>query len=294
MALLKTPGQHVNELNKAVQFLVKSRSGYGVFGNTQGTVLALKALTEYAKQSKKTAEDGTIEIYSGNKKIAEKNYKAGETGTIQIDSLGKYFSEGHNNIKVKFTGTKNPLPYSVGVDYNTSLPPSSPECNVEIKTKLLSKTAYVGETVRLNTTLENHKSEGLPSTMAIIGIPAGMTAQPWQLKELQDKKIIDYYEVMGNNVVFYFRSMAPNEKKEINLDLKAEMPGEYDAPASSAYLYYTNEYKCWSGVDRITIKKPANQETYYLALSRSWAVQDRFLLPAFWSGWREEVKEGRW
>jgi hypothetical protein len=258
MALLKTPGQHVNELNKAVQFLVKSRSGYGVFGNTQGTVLALKALTEYAKQSKKTAEDGTIEIYSGNKKIAEKNYKAGETGTIQVDSLGKYFSEGHNNIKVKFVGTKNPLPYSIGVDYNTSLPPSSPECNVEIKTKLLSKTAYVGETVRLNTTLENHKGEGLPSTMAIIGIPAGMTAQPWQLKELQDKKIIDYYEVMGNNVVFYFRNMAPNEKKEINLDLKAEMPGEFDAPASSAYLYYTNEYKCWSGVDRITIKKPVN------------------------------------
>jgi hypothetical protein len=258
MAMLKSPNKYVAELNKAVQFLVKSRSGYGVFGNTQGTVLALKALTEYAKQSKKTAEDGTVEIYSGNKKIGEHSYKAGETGTIQIDSLGKYFSEGKNDIKVKFVGTKTPLPYSIGIDYNTSLPPSSPECNVEIKTKLSAKTAFVGETVRLNTTLENHKNEGLPSTMAIIGIPGGMTAQPWQLKELQDKKIIDYYEVMGNNVVFYFRSMAPNEKKEINLDLKAEMPGEYDAPASSAYLYYTNEYKCWSSVDRITIKKPIN------------------------------------
>ena len=256
MAMLKSPNKYMGELTKAVQYLVKSRNGYGVFGNTQGTVLALKALTEYAKQSKKTAEGGTVEIYSGNKKIAEHSYNAGETGTIQIDSLGKYFSEGKNDIKVKFTGTKTALPYSIGVDYNTSLPPSSPECNVEIKTKLSTKTAFVGETVRLSTTLENHKNEGLPSTMAIVGIPAGMTAQPWQLKELQDKKIIDYYEVMGNNVVFYFRNMAPNEKKEINLDLKTEMPGEYDAPASSAYLYYTNEFKCWSGVDRITIKKP--------------------------------------
>ena len=256
MAMLKDPSKYAGPLNQAVQALMKTRSGYGVFGNTQGTVLALKALTEYAKQSKKTAEDGTIEIYSGNKKIAEKSYKAGETGAITFDSLGKFFTEGKNDIKVKYVGTKTALPYSIGVDYNTSLPPSSPECNVEIKTKLAAKSAFVGETVRLSTTLKNTHDKGLPSTMCIVGIPAGMTAQPWQLKELQDKKVIAYYEVMGNNVVFYFRDMAPNEVKEINLDLKAEMPGEYDAPASSAYLYYTNEYKCWSGVDKITIKKP--------------------------------------
>jgi hypothetical protein len=49
--------------------------------------------------------------------------------------------------------------------------------------------------------------------------------------------------------------MAPKDVKEINLDLKAEMPGEYDAPASSAYLYYTNEYKTWTGADKLIIKK---------------------------------------
>jgi len=71
LAMLKNPTKYPAQLNQAVQALMKQRSGYGVFGNTQGTVLALKALTEYAKESKKTAEDGTIEIYSGNKKIAE-------------------------------------------------------------------------------------------------------------------------------------------------------------------------------------------------------------------------------
>jgi len=113
----------------------------------------------------------------------------------------------------------------------------------------------VGETVRLSTTITNKTDKGLPSTIAIIGIPAGLTAQPWQLKELQEKNIVDYYEVIGNNVVVYYRGMAPNEEKEINLDLKADMPGEYDAPASSAYLYYTNEFKSWDAVDRIKIKK---------------------------------------
>ena len=91
--------------------------------------------------------------------------------------------------------------------------------------------------------------------MAIIGIPAGFTVQPWQLKELQEKKVFDYYEIVGNNIAVYYRGMAPKAIKEINLDLKAEMPGEYDAPASSAYLYYTNEFKTWSGMDKVTIKK---------------------------------------
>ena len=43
--------------------------------------------------------------------------------------------------------------------------------------------------------------------------------------------------------------MAPSEIKLINFDLKAEIPGIYEAPASSAYLYYTNEFKSWSALE---------------------------------------------
>jgi len=37
------------------------------------------------------------------------------------------------------------------------------------------------------------------------------------------------------------------------LDLKAEMPGEFEAPASSGYLYYTNEFKDWDSVETVVI-----------------------------------------
>jgi hypothetical protein len=107
----------------------------------------------------------------------------------------------------------------------------------------------------LKATVSNKKTEDIPSAMAIIGIPAGFTVQPWQLKELQEKKVFDYYEILGNNIAIYYRGMAPRSVKEINLDLKAEMPGEYDAPASSAYLYYTNEFKTWCGTDKLVINK---------------------------------------
>ncbi len=256
MAILKSQDNNAKALANAVQFIVGSRSGYGEFGNTQGTILALKALTEYAKFSKKTTEDGTIIIFADGKKVSEKSYKSGEKNAIVIDNIEQFITgEGKHTLKVKYVGVKTPLPYSVAVSWSTSLPSSSKECAVDLKTKMSGKSASVGETLRLTAVITNKKAEGIPSTMAIIGIPAGFTVQPWQLKELQEKKVFDYYEIKGNNIAVYYRCMAPSAVKEINLDLKAEMPGEFDAPASSAYLYYTNEFKSWSGTDKITIKK---------------------------------------
>lgn len=256
LAMLKSPGGNEMAISSAVQYLVSARKGSGVFGSTQGTILTLKAMTEYAKYSKETKEDGTIEIFIDGKKAAEKSYKAGEKNAIVIDSLEQFVNgKEEHEVKVKFSGCKSALPYSVAVDWNTSLPESDTDCKVGLTTKLQSNTAKVGETVRLSAVLSNLSKEEIPSTMAIIGIPAGFTVQPWQLKEMQEKKVFDYYEIKGNNLAIYYRGMGPSAVKEINLDLKAEVPGEYEAPASSAYLYYTNEFKCWTSMNKVTIEK---------------------------------------
>jgi hypothetical protein len=257
MAMLKDPNRPSQEINKAIEYLVKNRNGYGSFGNTQGTVLALKALTEFAKANKSTPEDGSVGFYVDGKQVAEKNYKAGEKDAIVLDGLEQYIKEGKHTLKVKYTNTKNPLPHAVAVSWSTSLPNSDKECKVDIQTKLASKSANQGETIRLTATIKNKTSEGLPSPIAIIGIPAGLSLQPWQLKEMQDKKLFDYYEVIGSNLIVYYRGMGPNDEKVINLDLKADIPGEYEAPASSAYLYYTNEYKTWDAGGKVVVKKQA-------------------------------------
>lgn len=91
-------------------------------------------------------------------------------------------------------------------------------------------------------------------TTAVIGIPAGLSAQPWQLKELQEKGVFDFYEIMDGNLVIYYREIAPDGQLNINLDLKAEIPGHFVARASSAYLYYSNEFKNWVSGNSITIQ----------------------------------------
>jgi len=253
LAGIKSLKKDINAINKGVGFIVKSRSSYGGFGNTQSTVLALKALTAYAKFSRQTAEPGTVEIYIGDRKTAEKSYPAGEHEAVILDGLEKFFENGIYDITVKYAAVKNPLPYTFAVNYSTLLPPSSEHASVRLETILGTEQVKMGETARMNVKIKNVKDNGLPMTLAIVGIPGGLSPQPWQLKELQEKKIVDFYEVAGSSVIFYYREMKPGEIKEINLDLKADIPGRFEGAASSAYLYYTGEYKDWAAGQKIEI-----------------------------------------
>ena len=253
LAMLASGSPDGARLQKSVEYITGTRSGHGGFGSTQATIMALKSLVEYAKFAKKTDEAGTIEVYVDGVKVAEQSYAAGSRDAIEIKGLEASLSEGVHKVDVRFKGCKDALPYSLAIDYHTSLPGSSPECAVSLKTELSSRKAKMGETVRLTATLKNTTDQGQPMTMAIIGLPAGLSAQPWQLKEMQEKKVFDFYEISGNSVACYYRQMTPGEVRVINLDLKAEVPGQYTAPASSAYLYYTAEYKDWTALPGVEI-----------------------------------------
>ena len=252
-ALLKSENPHLLSVKKCAEFLRNSRGGYGGFGNTNSTVLALRGLLAYAEFMKKTDESGEIVIFVNDEEVARQTYEKG-VEKIEIKGLEEHLKSGKQKVTVKFIDAKNPLPTTLSVNYHCKTPPTNDKCVIGLDVKLANKTVKMGETNRLTTTITNKTAEGQPMTLAIVGIPAGLSAQPWQLKELIDKKVVDFYEIIGNNVVFYYRQMKPEEVRVINLDLKADIPGDYEAPASTAYLYYTNELKSWVGGSSVKIQ----------------------------------------
>ena len=250
VAMMKSKSPDRMKLKSCTDFIKSQRSSYGGYSSTNSTVLALRALVQYAKFSKRIDESGTIEVYANGKKVKSLDYKKGHDKPIVIDGLAEYLKNGKNEVEVVYANTNTPLPYSVGVNYNTVLPKSSKNCVIGLTTKLSSKKIKVGETVRLTTELKNTTTDGQPMTIAIVGLPAGLSAQPWQLKELLDKEKVAYYEINKNFIVLYFHYFKASETRTVNLDLKADIPGKYKAVASSAYLYYGAEDKNWQhGVD---------------------------------------------
>jgi len=254
-AILKSISPDANALNNGVKWLISQRSVYGGFGSSQSTIMALKALTEYAKFSKKVKEDGTLELYVDGKKVKSIDYKAGESKPIEMTDLQSFIADGKHTLTVKFANSKASLPYTLAITYNTFLPQTNEDCKIDLKITPTSSNVKVGEIQHLDIKISNKTAEGLPMTMALVGIPAGCTVQPWQLKELMDKKLVDFYEIRGNRLMIYYRQMKPSEVRTLSLDLKAEISGTYDAPASCAYLYYTNELKTWTLTPTLNVSK---------------------------------------
>ncbi|MGK0365429.1 MAG: putative repeat protein (TIGR01451 family) [Saprospiraceae bacterium] len=244
LAMLRTD-KYEGEIERAINYISSSKNEYG-FGSTQSTVLALKALTEYTRKSPIADETGgEVTLLIDGKKVKKQSYFNGSTSAIIFDDLAGYFTEGNHIVDVKFSSVEAVLPFDFSVKYATTLPPSSPKCAVELTTKLNTAEVSVGETVRYIAEIQNVTNEDVANPIAVIGIPAGLTLQPWQLKKLEEQNLCDYYELKGNYLVLYYRGLTAGEKRTINLDLKADIAGSFVAPASVAYLYYENEHRNW-------------------------------------------------
>src|SRR5262249_29426490 len=63
---INRPQEFNGAVQKAVRWIGQQRGGYGGFGSTQSTILALKALIAHARANKKTAEAGELRLYAGN------------------------------------------------------------------------------------------------------------------------------------------------------------------------------------------------------------------------------------
>jgi alpha-2-macroglobulin-like protein len=155
---------------------------------------------------------------------------------------------------VAYSKPDKAIPYNLEVAYQTFTPPNSAKAELQLNTVLKSNKTKVGETVRMEIAVTNLKQDLQPMAIAKIGIPAGLAAQPWQLKELMEKNKAAYYEIFDNYLVFYWMGFAPGETKTISLDLKAEVSGIYKAKASNVYLYYTPEHKNWNEGAEVEIK----------------------------------------
>jgi hypothetical protein len=259
LAWLKLPEYHAYA-NRAIDWIVSKRSGDGSFGSTQATILALKALVEHSKVNRGKLTAGELVVKHGDNVLATRQFTADEINTIRLDGFEGDLKTGQNELVLSLTG-ENQMPYTIDVSYRAHEPQSDPDCAVELTTKLASQKASAGETIALEAELINKTEQGQPMTVAILGLPAGLQPRADQLEELKKAGTVDYYETRAREVICYWRSLGPNKRVPLKLDLVAEWPGKYTGPASRAYLYYTAEQKHWATPLMVEIEKYRIAET---------------------------------
>jgi anti-sigma factor RsiW len=260
--LKANPGQFQQPVQKAIKWIGQQRGGYGGFGSTQSTILALKALIAYTKANRKTAEAGTLELFVNDRSVAKLDFPAGapEALTLAVPDAEQVLRPGKNRVRIDITG-KNVFPYTLTCSYQTLQPTSAADCPVRLDTHLAKAEATEGESVRMSVKVENVSGKGQGMAVAIVGLPGGL-ALPEDLKQLKEyirvpedggRPLVSAFEVRGRELVLYWRDLAPGQKIEVPLDVVCRVPGEYSGPASRAYLYYNADHKHWVEPLKMTI-----------------------------------------
>ncbi len=264
--LKANPGAFNANLQKAVKWIGQQRGGYGGFGSTQSTILALKALIAYTNANKRTAEGGELRLFVGDKEAAKLSFPAGasEALTLELKDAETVLRPGKNDVRVAVTG-KNTFPYTLAWSYQTLKPVAAEDCPVRLRTALSETKVSEGDLLRLNVTLENVSGQGQGMAVAVLGLPGGLTV-PEDMKQLKQytrvpedgsRPLVSAFEVRGRELVLYWRDLAPGQKIQVPLDLIARVPGEYSGPASRGYLYYNADHKDWVDPLRVTIAAKA-------------------------------------
>jgi hypothetical protein len=252
LAFAKAPDRFANG-EAAVRFLLASRQG-GRFGATQATILALKALTAHAKASRRTATDHDLRIVVNGTEVAARSIVAGTPGVIEVgDEVVRALVPGENKIELRTTGAEA-LPWALALDYATDLPASEQDCAIGIETSLATTECDEGGSVTATVVVRNRRDEAQAMTLARIGVPAGLEPRTERLEELKKAGTIDFFELRPREVVLYWRGMAPKEERRIAFDLTAAIPGRFEGPASSAYLYYGDDKKAWAAGLKMSVR----------------------------------------
>ncbi|MBN8467388.1 A-macroglobulin complement component [Corallococcus exiguus] len=251
LAWMRDPA-YVGNVERAMKFLAESSDG-GRYGATQSTVLALRAIIAYDKARASKLTPGLVRVYVDGRPVGEPvRFDGSSQEALKLPDVSALLGTGERLLELRMEGGAE-LPYSVEVTYNMLTPDSSKDTAVTLEVALAKTSLTEGEPTEARVMVANRTGQKLPTAVAIFGVPGGLEVRHDQLKELVKRQVVDAYEVIGRDVVLYWRGMEPNKRIDVPLSLVAAVPGTYTGPSSRAYLYYADEHKVWSEGVKVSI-----------------------------------------
>lgn len=240
------PAEFNASIVSAVKWLHLQRRGPGSYGNSQATILALKAMLAYDQRFPRANIGGEASISTllvSNTKQDRVSFSSRSQDPLLLTFRGDGSLKSGKNIIRLTTAPGNALPYTLTWSYRTAKPANDPKMPVKLSTKLSRDNAQEGETVTLTVQIENISGARQGETIAIVGLPAGLTLRD---KEPAFASKVASWEVRGRELMLIFSNLAPASKVEIAIELSCRTPGSFRGPASQVYGTVDSSRRFWA------------------------------------------------
>jgi CD109 antigen len=224
------------DASRAAKWLVGQRNSQGGFGSTQDTVVALQALTEYSTMSA-TDTDLTVTLKAGgvtkDVRISPDNFDVTQVVEIPAGAEVELSAKGKGEAVVQGV-----LRYNIAE--------AEKAANVfDIKVDYDTDQVAVNDLIDIKASVTFNPPEPIKAGMVVvdISVPTGFAVVDDSLAQLLEQHKIKRYDVAGRKVIVYIEDMSPGDKVSLSFQARALYPVKAKSTVSSAYSYYTPDWK---------------------------------------------------
>ena len=229
MALSKA--NYSQDTNKMlINYLINKKDTRGTWYSTQATILSLKALNEFNEKNELNNQTITVKLNSEEQKIEIKDNPI-EIYEINFENLNK-----ENKLSINIPNGS--VYYEVIEEYYVPYDKiDTSKFNIDISLEA-NKELKVNDVMNAKIKLTNKSKNNISNGIVTISIPQGFTVQEESLMMLENKGLIEKYEMNYTSINLYLRSFMDNQIINLDIGFKANYPVEITGLNIKAYDYY--------------------------------------------------------
>ncbi|HME06442.1 MAG TPA: hypothetical protein VKG25_05300, partial [Bryobacteraceae bacterium] len=257
-ALLKW-GQASATARKALSYVSSKKDAGGTWGNTQATIMALRALL--LASEKGTADvRGSLEVSLNGKPVEKLTLTPDNNDLLHQFVFKQVDSQGPNQVAIKFSGNGG-LAYQVVGRYFmpwTEKPAGEPlSISVAYDRTHLAQDDIASATA----TIKSNLPKVANMVMVDLGIPPGFDLLSEDLQVYQEKSAgqksgrLDKFSLTATQAILYFDSVAPGDTVAVHFRLRAKYPIRARTFQSRVYEYYNPEVSSIAAPVLLEVKK---------------------------------------
>ena len=235
---------HQTVNSRFINHIISQRDTYGTFGNTQATILSLKALVAATEAA--TLKEGTITL-----KVNDREEKV----EIGSDSLSYYVCDfkgagKENTVRIQTTGGS--INYEIIKEYYVPFDSVKSGDSFEIS-RVMGNSFSVNDAVAQEVRIVNAQDAMVENMMVLLQIPQGFTVNDTFLESMKEEGLISEYSIGYDLIEIYIRQVQPQEGKTLKLGYWAGYPVKVVTGGVTVYDYYNPEAEAILPPAQITV-----------------------------------------
>jgi hypothetical protein len=257
-ALLKW-GQDLDTVRQAMSYIAAKRDASGAWGNTQATIMALRALV---LSSEKAGADvrGTLEITLNGRPVRQLALTPENNDLFHEVVLKNVEAKGANTVSMRFSG-KGSLAYQVAGRY--FIPWDEQRAREALSIDVAyDRTHLAQDDIATATATVRSNLEGTANMVMVdLGIPPGFELLTEDLQQYQDRSAgrkdgkLEKFSLTSTQAILYFDSISPHGVITLRFRLRAKYPIRARTFQSRVYEYYNPEVNSVAAPIQLDVQK---------------------------------------